>query len=104
MCRRRASICVPTGGSSTRQNRGDNSLAIFGVDEASGRLPWLGTVNSGGREPRKTGIEPSGTDLFECNQQPGDVATFVIDASTGRLTAGPKVELPQPGVISSALI
>jgi 6-phosphogluconolactonase len=86
------------------QNRGDDSLAMFGIDEGSGRLTFLGTVKSGGRGPREMGIEPSGKYLFECNQQSGDVTTFAIDANSGRLTQGPKVELPLAGVISFALL
>jgi 6-phosphogluconolactonase len=94
----------PNGKFLYSQNRGDDSLAMFSVDEASGRLTMLGTVKCGGRGPREMGIEPSGKYLFECNQQSGDVTTFVIDASTGKLTEGPKVALPQAGVISFALI
>jgi len=94
----------PSGRFLYSQNRGDNSLAMFGVDEGSGRLTLLGTVSSGGRGPREMGIEPSGKYLYECNQQSGDVTTFVIDSGTGRLTAGSKVELPLAGVISFAVI
>jgi len=50
------------------------------------------------------GIEPSGTSLYERNQQSGKVTTFVIDPDTGRLTEGSKVELPLAGVISFAAI
>jgi len=50
------------------------------------------------------GIERSGTYLNGCNQQSGDVTTFVIDPNTGRLTEGSKVELPPAGVISFAAI
>jgi 6-phosphogluconolactonase len=86
------------------QNRGDNSLAMFSVDEGSGRLALIGTVNCGGRGPREMGIEPSGRYLYECNQQSGDVTTFAIDQDSGRLTERSKVELPLAGVVSFATI
>jgi len=94
----------PSGRFIYSQNRGDDSLAMFSIDEASGRLTFLGTVKCGGRGPREMGIEPSGKYLFECNQQSGDITTFAIDSNTGKLTQGPKVELPLAGVISFALI
>jgi 6-phosphogluconolactonase len=94
----------PSGRFLYTQNRGDNSLAMFSVDESSGRLTLLGTVNCGGRGPREMGIEPSGKYLYECNQQSGDVTTFSIDPDSGRLTAAAKVELPLAGVISFAAI
>jgi 6-phosphogluconolactonase len=77
---------------------------MFSIDEASGRLTFLGTVKSGGRGPREMGIEPSGKYLFECNQQSSDVTTFAVDSTTGKLTQGPKVELAQAGVISFAVM
>ncbi|MGB7217444.1 MAG: beta-propeller fold lactonase family protein, partial [Vicinamibacterales bacterium] len=94
----------PNGRFLYSQNRGDDSIAMFGIDEASGRLTFLGTVKCGGRGPREMGVEPSGKYLFECNQQSGDVTTFVVDGNTGKLTQGPKVELAAPGVISFAVI
>jgi 6-phosphogluconolactonase len=94
----------PNGRFVYSQNRGDDSIAMFSIDEASGRLTFLGTVKSGGRGPREMGIEPSGKYLFECNQQSSDVTTFAVDSTTGKLTQGPKVELAQAGVISFAVI
>ncbi len=94
----------PNGRFIFSQNRGDDSIAMFSIDEASGRLTFLGTVKSGGRGPREMGFEPSGKYLFECNQQSGDVTTFLVDGSTGKLTQGPKVDLPLAGVVSFALI
>ena len=94
----------PNGRFIYSQNRGDEGIAMFSIDEASGRLTFLGTVKSGGREPREMGFEPSGKYLFECNQKSGDVTTFAVDGDTGKLTQGPKVDLPLAGVIRFALI
>ena len=94
----------PSGRFIYSQNRGDDSLAMFSIDEATGKLTFLGTVKSGGRGPREMGIEPSGKYLYCCNQQSGGVTTFVVDAASGKLTQGPKVDLPRAGVISFALI
>jgi 6-phosphogluconolactonase (cycloisomerase 2 family) len=94
----------PNGRFVYAQNRGDDSLAILGIDEATGRMTFLGTVKTGGRGPREMNFEPSGKFLYVCNQQSGDVTTFIVDGDTGRITQGPKVDLPQAGVVSLALI
>ena len=41
---------------------------------------------------------------YVCNQQSGDVTTFLADGKTGAITQGSKVDLSQAGVISFALI
>jgi len=94
----------PNGRFIYAQNRGDDSIAIFGIDEASGRMTAVSTVKTGGRGPREMNFEPSGKYLYVCNQQSGDVTTFIADGDTGRITQGPKVDLPQAGVVSFALI
>jgi 6-phosphogluconolactonase len=94
----------PNGRFIYAQNRGDDSIAIFSIDEASGRMTPVSTVKTGGRGPREMNFEPSGKYLYVCNQQSGDVTTFVVDGDTGRITQGPKVDLPLAGVVSFALI
>jgi 6-phosphogluconolactonase len=94
----------PNGRFIYAQNRGDDSIAVFGIDEASGRMTPVSTVKTGGRGPREMNFEPSGKYLYVCNQQSGDVTTFVVDGDTGRITQGPKVDLPLAGVVSFALI
>ncbi|MBI4264033.1 MAG: lactonase family protein [Acidobacteria bacterium] len=85
-------------------NRGDNSVAIFAIDEGSGRMSPVSTVTCGGRGPREMNFEPSGRYFYVCNQQSSDVTTFVADGNTGLLTQGPKVEVAQAGVIHFAVL
>jgi 6-phosphogluconolactonase len=85
-------------------NRGDDSIAIFSIDETSGRMTAVGTVKTGGRGPREMNFEPSGRYFYVCNQQSGDVVGFGVDSMTGKLTPASKVELAQAGVISFALL
>jgi 6-phosphogluconolactonase (cycloisomerase 2 family) len=92
----------PNGRFIYASNRGDDSIAIFSIDETSGRLTTVSTVKTGGRGPREMGFEPSGKFLYVCNQQSGDVTAFVVDGTTGKITQGPKVDLLQAGVISFA--
>lgn len=85
-------------------NRGANTVAIFAIDEGSGRMTFVSTVACGGRGPREMNFEPSGRYFFVCNAQSSEVATFVADGNTGMLTPGPKVELAQAGVIHFAVL
>jgi 6-phosphogluconolactonase len=85
-------------------NRGYDSIAIFSIDEGSGRLSPVSTVKTGGRGPREMNFEPSGKYFYVCNQQSGDVTTFVVDGNTGKITQGSKVDLSQAGVIHFALL
>lgn len=85
-------------------NRGDDSLAIFAIDEASGRMTAVNTVKCGGRGTREMNFEPSGRYLFVCNAQSSDVTTFVADANTGMLMQGPQAQVERPGVIHFAVL
>jgi 6-phosphogluconolactonase len=67
-------------------NRGHDSIAIFAIDEATGRLTTVGNVPSGGRTPRNFKIDPSGRFLYAANQDSDTIVQFVIDRQTGQLT------------------
>jgi len=85
-------------------NRGDDSIAVFAIDERSGRLNRLDVVKTGGQGPREMNIEPSGKFLFVCNLQSNDVVTFVLDADTGRINQTAKVGVPLAAVIDFATL
>ena len=87
-----------------RRHHAEDTIAIFRIDEGNGRMTPVSTVRTGGRGPREMNFEPSGKYFYVCNQQSGDVAIFSVDADTGQITQGSKVDLPLAGVISFALI
>jgi len=64
-------------------NRGHNSIAVFKVDEATGKLTAAGHVSTGGKTPRNFGVDPTGQILIAANQDSGNVVVFKIDAATG---------------------
>ncbi|MBK6929315.1 MAG: lactonase family protein [Saprospirales bacterium] len=66
-------------------NRGHNSIAVFGLDAASGRLQPLGHTPTQGETPRNFLITPKGNLLLVANQNTGNVATFRINTKTGQL-------------------
>ncbi len=67
-------------------NRGHDSLAIFAVDEATGRLTPLGQEATQGSFPRDFGIDPTGQYVLVANQNSNTIVTFRIDAETGQLS------------------
>ena len=87
----------PTGRFVYVSNRGHDSIAMYAIDEATGRLTSLGNEHSGGREPRGFGVDPTGAFLLAGNQHTDTLVTFRIDAQTGRLTpTGQMTSVPSP--------
>jgi 6-phosphogluconolactonase len=78
-------------------NRGHDSIAIFKVDAATGKLTAAGTVPTGGKTPRNFAIDPTGKFLLAANQESNSIVVFKIDEQTGALTpTGDKYETGFP--------
>lgn len=93
-----AEIAVsPDGSFLYASNRGDDSLAVFRIDAASGVLTPAGRVPTGGRTPRHFAIDPSGRWLLAANQDSDSVIVFHLDPATGRPEpAGRPLTVPKP--------
>jgi 6-phosphogluconolactonase len=90
-------LVTPDGRHLYVSNRGHDSLAVFAIDAASGRLAPRGHVPTGGRTPRDFGIDPSGAFLLAANQDSDTVVVFRIDGATGALApVGAPVAVPRP--------
>ena len=76
---------APSGDFLYATNRGHNSIAMFAVDPASGRLTALGQQATVGT-PRAFGIDPTGKYMLVGGLDDGDLATYRIDDASGRLT------------------
>jgi 6-phosphogluconolactonase len=89
-------VIHPSGKFLYGSNRGHDSIAIFAVDQATGKLKSLGQVPSGGKNPRNFNIDPSGQWLLCANQNSNNIVVFRIDAGTGALKAtGTPAAVPQ---------
>ena len=78
-------------------NRGHDSLAIFRIDERTGRVTVAGHASSGGRTPRDFGIDSTGSFLLAANQASDNVVVLRIDRQTGALApVGQPVPVPRP--------
>ena len=81
-----AEIAVhPTGKYLYGSNRGHDSIAVFAVDQKSGKLTSLEYPSTQGRTPRHFAIDPTGHWLLAENQASDSVVVFKIDEVTGKL-------------------
>jgi len=91
---------APSGRFVYASNRGQDSLAIFAIDEATGMLGPVGWESTQGKTPRFFGLYPSGTFLYAANQGSDTIVTFRVDQGSGRLTpTGQIVKTGSPSCI-----
>jgi 6-phosphogluconolactonase len=78
-------------------NRGHDSIAVFAVDEQSGKLKQVQIVPTQGKEPRGMQIDPTGKWMFVGNQKSNQFVIFRIDPKTGQLSpTGQVFGVPTP--------
>lgn len=66
-------------------NRGHDSLAMYTVDQATGRLSCLGQTSTQGRIPRHFTVDPTGRFVLVANQDTNRIVVFRLDGATGAL-------------------
>jgi 6-phosphogluconolactonase len=81
----------PSGRVLYGSNRGHDSIAVFAIDQESGKLSAVEHEPSGGKTPRSFGIDPTGAFLLAANQGSDTIAVLRIDPATGRLEATSEV-------------
>lgn len=87
----------PSGKFLYGSNRGHNSIAIFAIDQSSGKLTAVGHQATGGKTPRNFAIDPTGQFLLAENQDSDSIVVFRIDANTGMLkSTGHELSVPSP--------
>ena len=87
----------PSGKWLFASNRGHDSIAVFAVNSASGKLTPVGDFPTGGKEPRHFAIDPTGRYLLAENQYSNSIVVFRIDPATGALTQISRVDdIPSP--------
>ena len=75
----------PSGKFLYGSNRGHDSIAVFAVNQKSGRLTFVEHQSTQGRTPRCFAIDPTGRWLLAENQASDSVVVFAIDSVTGKL-------------------
>lgn len=87
----------PSGKFLYGSNRGHNTIVVYAIEAATGRLSWVENTPTGGKTPRHFAIDPTGAWLLAENQDSGTVVVFGIDPQTGRLTpTGQSLAVPSP--------
>ena len=88
---------APSGRFVYASNRGADNLAIYAVDQETGKLSVVGHESSQGIGPRDFTIDPSGALLLVANQDTDTVVSFWINQDSGMLTAtGHVAKVPTP--------
>ncbi|MDD9268841.1 lactonase family protein [Paenibacillus sp. GCM10023248] len=84
-------------------NRGHDSLVVYAIDEATGRLSLVEHAPTLGKHPRNFAISPDGAHVLVANKDSDNVVTFSRDAATGKLVpTGSVLTLSQPVCIKFA--
>lgn len=92
--------CAPSGRYLYVSNRGHNSIVIFGIDQASGKLGTIGWEPTRGRTPRFFGLDPTGRLLYAANLDSDNIVAFAVDTESGKLRpTGQMVETGSPSCI-----
>jgi len=76
-------------------NRGHDSLAIYALDAATGRMTIVGHEHTRGRIPRNFEISPCGKFIAAANQDTNNVLLFRLDPATGKIY--PTGDVVDPG-------
>ena len=78
-------------------NRGHDSIALFRIIQASGRLEPVSHIPTRGSFPRDFAIDPTGRFLFAANQDSDTIIPFAIMPDSGLLEqTGDIMEIPDP--------
>jgi 6-phosphogluconolactonase len=87
----------PSGKWLFASNRGKDSIAVFSIAPATGKLKAAGEYVTGGKEPRHFAIDPSGRFVLAENQNSNSIVVFRINPETGALSQVSTTEgVPSP--------
>ena len=67
-------------------NRGEDSIAVFAIDQNTGRLTLIQSRSCEGKTPRFFALSPDGQWMFVLNEDSDSIVSMRIDALTGRLS------------------
>ena len=87
----------PAGNWLYGSNRGHDSIVIYAIDRANGRLTCVGHESTRGRIPRNFTVDPAGAYVLVANQDSNNIVVFRSHPATGRLVAtGHTAAVPTP--------
>jgi 6-phosphogluconolactonase len=90
-------VVHPSGRFLYGSNRGHNTIAVFQIDAATGKLKPVEHESTQGQIPRNFAIDPTGQYLIAANQNSNSIVLFRINQQTGALDpAGTPISTPIP--------
>lgn len=66
-------------------NRGFDSVAVFSIDPANGRLTATDYTRSKGKTPRFFALDPVGHSMYVANEESDTIVKFTVDRTSGKL-------------------
>jgi 6-phosphogluconolactonase len=91
---------APAGDFLYGSNREHDSIAVFSIDQSTGRLTPAGNEPTGGKWPRNFHVHPGGKLLLAANENSDNIVAFHIDGQTGGLTpTGAVTQVSSPGYV-----
>jgi 6-phosphogluconolactonase len=67
-------------------NRGDNSIAVFSIDDHDGKLKSVQRMDCGGKTPRHFTLDPGNEWLLVANEDSSNIVVFARNTRSGLLT------------------
>lgn len=90
-------VAHPSGKFLYGSNRTHDTIAVFTIDQATGKLTRIQNEPTRGKTPRNFAVDPTGGYLFAENQDSGTVVLFKINPDDGTLHAtGEVLEVGSP--------
>lgn len=87
----------PSGKFVYGSNRGHDSIAVFSVDDKTGKLTFVEHQSTRGKTPRHFAFDPTGKWLLAENQDSDNIVIFRVDQQTGKLSpTGESIEVGSP--------
>ena len=90
-------VVHPSGKFLYGSNRGQDSIAVFQIDQGSGKLTVAGHQGEEVKWPRNFNVDPTGKYCLVCNEKGDSILVWSINQETGALTpTGNKITVGQP--------
>lgn len=90
-------VVSPDGKFLFGSNRGHDSIVVYAIDPAHGKLTCIEHELTGGKTPRNFAVDPTGQWLLAANQGSDSIVVFSINRDSGELTpTGTKLSVPKP--------
>lgn len=80
-------------------NRGENSIAVFKINNKSGKIQKTQTISTNGDWPRNFTLTPNGNYLLAANQRSKNISVFSVNKNSGNLTFLHSIDSPTPSCL-----